>query len=80
MVKRTESIRYINKFLVVGDFAMNMKDIKEIAAQKGLRAGRLKKEELIRVIQAAENNVTCFMTAQADSCGQTACLWRPDCR
>lgn len=59
---------------------MNMKDIKEIAAQKGLRAGRLKKEELVRAIQETENNVACYMTDQVDHCGQTACLWRADCR
>ncbi len=59
---------------------MNMKDIKEIAAQKGLRAGRLKKEELVRAIQETENNVACYMTDQVDSCGQVACLWRTDCR
>ena len=57
-----------------------MKDIKEIAAQKGLRAGRLKKEELVRAIQETENNVACYMTNQVDSCGQPACLWRADCR
>jgi hypothetical protein len=57
-----------------------MKDIKEIAAQKGLRAGRLKKEELVRAIQETENNVACYMTDQVDSCGQVACLWRADCR
>jgi hypothetical protein len=59
---------------------MNMKEIKAIAAQKGLSAGRLKKEELVRVIQGAENNIACYMTSQVDNCGQTTCLWRSDCR
>ncbi len=59
---------------------MNMKDIKEIAALKGLRTGRLKKDELIRAIQQAENNSVCYMTNQVDSCGQSSCLWRSDCQ
>lgn len=59
---------------------MNMNQIKAFATRKGLRPGRQKKAELIRSIQAAENNPVCYMTDQVDNCGQTSCLWRPDCR
>ncbi len=59
---------------------MNVKDIKKLAAQKGVQAGRLRKKELIRSIQTAEQNPVCFMTDQADTCGETSCLWRTDCR
>ncbi|MBW6510264.1 MAG: SAP domain-containing protein [Desulfuromonadales bacterium] len=58
---------------------MNMKEIKALAAQKGLRAGRLKKDELIRTIQKAENNNPCYMTNQVDQCREMTCLWRGDC-
>lgn len=59
---------------------MKMNDVKELAVQKGVRPARLKKEELIRAIQEAENNGACYMTNQVDICGQTTCLWRSDCR
>lgn len=59
---------------------MNMNVIKELAVQRGVRPARLKKTELIRAIQAAENNVACYMTDQVDICGQASCLWRPTCR
>lgn len=58
---------------------MNMNEIKAFATQKGVRPGRQKKTELIRSIQSAENNPVCFITNQSDSCGEAACLWRPDC-
>ncbi|MFO7765208.1 MAG: SAP domain-containing protein [Pelovirga sp.] len=59
---------------------MNVKEIKKLAAQKGIAAARLRKKELIRAIQAAEQNPVCFMTDQAGNCGETSCLWRSDCR
>ena len=59
---------------------MNLKEVKKVAEQRGVRPGRHKKAELIRSIQAAENNPVCFMTDQADNCGQMSCLWRSDCR
>jgi hypothetical protein len=59
---------------------MNVKEIKKLAAQKGVQVGRLRKTELIRSIQSAEKNPVCFMTDQADNCEETCCLWRPDCR
>lgn len=58
---------------------MNMNQIKEIARARGVNPGKLKKAELIRAIQAAEENPECFKTGQADSCGQPDCLWRSDC-
>lgn len=58
---------------------MNIKEIKELAQQRGLRPGRLKKDELIRAIQEAEDSAPCYMTNQVDYCGQSDCLWRQDC-
>jgi hypothetical protein len=58
---------------------MNMDQLKAIARERGIKPGRMKKAELIRTIQQAEANTPCFDTGQADSCGQSACLWREDC-
>jgi hypothetical protein len=58
---------------------MKLDDIKGIAQQLGIKTGKMKKAEIIRAIQAAEQNDACFETGIADSCGQTACLWRTNC-
>lgn len=58
---------------------MNLKDIKEIAKQRGVKAGKMKKEELIRSIQLAEGNFDCFGTALSGDCSQNDCIWRGDC-
>ena len=58
---------------------MNIDQVKEIARGKGIKPGRMKKVEIIRAIQAAEGNPTCFQTGTANVCGQAQCLWRPDC-
>ena len=58
---------------------MKVEEIREIAAAKGIKAGKLKKVELVKAIQAAEGNNRCFDTGSADFCGQNTCLWRDDC-
>ncbi len=58
---------------------MTLKKIKEIAKEKGIRVGNMKKENIIRSIQRAEGNFDCFGTAQAGVCDQMNCLWRKDC-
>ncbi len=58
---------------------MNMKEIKEVAKDRGVKPGRLKKVELIREIQGAEGNPQCFNTDFSDQCGQPDCLWRSEC-
>ena len=59
---------------------MNMQEIKKIAKQRGLSAGKMRKAEIIRAIQEAEGNSACFDTGKAAECGQEKCLWREDCR
>lgn len=59
---------------------MKLDEIKIKAKALGIAPGKLKKTELIRAIQLAEQNPVCFETAQAQECGQAACLWRQDCR
>jgi hypothetical protein len=58
---------------------MKMQEIKEIAQSMDIASGKLKKSELIRVIQRKEGNMDCFDTGRAAHCGQPNCLWRPDC-
>ena len=58
---------------------MNMKEIKEIAVDRGVKPGKLKKTELVRAIQRVENNPACFMSGIHDQCVEYDCLWRGDC-
>ena len=58
---------------------MNLKDIKGIAQKQGVKAGKMKKDEIIRAIQRAEGNFDCFGTAISSQCSQSDCLWREDC-
>ncbi len=59
---------------------MNMNQIKDLARSRGIRPGKHKKTELVRLLQKAESNPQCFNTAYASACGQEHCLWRDDCR
>lgn len=59
---------------------MKTEEVKEIARQRGVKTVKMKKGELIRAIQEAEGNPTCFDTGKAAECGQADCLWREDCR
>lgn len=58
---------------------MNITQIKAIAKERGVKPGKMKKEELIRAIQQAETNPECFNTNFSQQCGQDECLWRGDC-
>lgn len=58
---------------------MKVDEIREIARTRGLKPGKLKKAELVRAIQDAEGNTTCYETGKAGGCGQEQCLWREDC-
>lgn len=58
---------------------MTMKQIKDIAKEKGVKVGNMKKDNIIRAIQRAEGNFDCFGTAVAGVCDQMNCLWRDDC-
>ncbi|MCX5719734.1 MAG: SAP domain-containing protein [Nitrospirae bacterium] len=56
-----------------------MKQIKDIAKEKGVKVGNMKKDNIIRAIQRAEGNFDCFGTAVAGVCDQMNCVWRDDC-
>lgn len=57
----------------------NMKEIREMARQLGIRSNRMRKAELVRAIQRAEGNFDCYGTAAEEECDQEECLWREDC-
>jgi len=58
---------------------MKLDEIREIARRHNIRSGKTKKSELVRSIQQAEGNETCFASGNAARCGQDGCLWRQDC-
>jgi hypothetical protein len=58
---------------------MQMQEIRTIAKNFGIKTSRQNKVELVRSIQVAEGNFSCFATAINGVCDQTACIWREDC-
>ena len=58
---------------------MKLEEIKEIAKQFNIKAGKAKKSDLVRTIQLVEGNEECFNSGRATLCGQDTCLWREDC-
>jgi len=58
---------------------MRMDEVREKAKKLGLKTARMKKEDLIRAVQAAEGNFPCFGTASDGICDQTGCCWSDDC-
>ena len=59
---------------------MTVKEIRSIAKKMGLKSYKMKKVELVRMIQKSEENTPCFQTGTASSCGQENCLWLSDCK
>jgi len=59
---------------------MKVEQVRAIASKRGLKAGKMKKGDLIRSIQQAEGHDSCFDTGKSQQCGQQECLWREDCR
>jgi len=58
---------------------MKMLEIKKIASTMGIKAGKMKKSELIWAIQSKEGNSPCFQQDTSASCRQMDCCWRDDC-
>jgi len=58
---------------------MNFNEIRTMAKSMGINTNKMKKTEVIRSIQQAENNIECYGTPRVDHCNETACLWRGDC-
>ena len=58
---------------------MKMADIQKKAKAMGIKPGKMKKAELIRMIQTEEGNFSCFQTSDSGQCSQESCCWRDDC-
>ena len=58
---------------------MQMQDIRTIAKDIGIKTSKLSKVDLVRSIQTAEGNFSCFATAIEGDCDQIGCVWREDC-
>ena len=58
---------------------MNMKNAAVKAVQLGIKPVGLKKVELVRLIQVAEDNPPCYATETIVGCEQLECCWRDDC-
>ena len=58
---------------------MTVSEIQDIGKKMGLKASKVKKAELVRMIQKTEENTPCFQTGAASSCGQENCMWLSDC-
>ena len=59
---------------------MNLTEIKQLAKDRGLVPGKMRKAELIHGLQAQEGNPQCYDTNFSQDCGQPKCLWRADCQ
>jgi len=58
---------------------MKIQEVKQIAKKLGVQSAKMNKSELIRTIQSAEGNISCFDKGKSTECGQSTCLWRDDC-
>jgi len=58
---------------------MRFQEIQKMAKGVGIKTYRMKKAEMIRAIQDAENNIPCYGTERISNCGEVQCLWRNDC-
>lgn len=58
---------------------MHIQTLRGIAKERGIKAGRMAKTEIIRTIQRIEGNFDCFKTAVDGHCDQGGCSWRDDC-
>ena len=59
---------------------MTLKEVKDRAWNYDIKAGKMKKDDIIRAIQRVEGNFDCFGTAiLSGTCSQGDCLWREDC-
>lgn len=58
---------------------MRFHDILKMAKAMDINSYRMKKTDMIRGIQRAENNIECYGTERIGSCHEEACLWRSDC-
>jgi hypothetical protein len=59
---------------------MTFNEIQNMAKGMGINIFRMKKIDMIRSIQKAENNIDCYGTERVEHCHEDECCWRGDCR
>jgi len=68
----------MSKIFVLESF-MKLNQIQAKAKDMGLDFASMKKDDLIRSIQAKEGNEACYKSGRF-SCDQYGCCWREDCK
>ena len=58
---------------------MRFQDVRKMAKGMCIYTYSMKKADIIRAIQGAENNIECYGTERVDTCQELGCLWRSDC-
>ena len=58
---------------------MNFNAIRKMASTMNINTYRMKKIDMIRAIQRAEDNMECYGTERISNCHENICLWRNDC-
>ena len=58
---------------------MKITEIRKKAQGMGIKPQKMKKRELIHMIQKAENNTPCFGYAKDNDCPYSDCCFRKDC-
>lgn len=58
---------------------MNFNEIRKMAKNMNIPTNGMKKTDLIKSIQRAENNIDCYDTDRVKACHEDTCLWRNDC-
>ena len=58
---------------------MKITEIREKAQKLGINPGKMKKLELVQVIQKTEGNTACFGHAKNSDCPYINCCFRKDC-
>jgi len=58
---------------------MKINDVRKIAKEMRINTYAMKKNDIIRAVQQAENNVECFATERVAYCNEDKCSWRDDC-
>ncbi len=58
---------------------MKMADIRNMAKSFDIKHAKMNKVDLIRSIQRAEGNVSCFQSNGSVTCFQERCCWRDGC-
>ena len=58
---------------------MRFNEIQKKAKGMNINTFHMKKTDIIRLIQRAENNFECYGTDRVIICNEDECLWRVDC-